>query len=159
MLGTIISVILAGFMIGALARWSVPGPDPMPAWLTIAIGLGGSVLGGGIVAALVGTDERRDYFSVMLTSIAAAAALVIAYRRLVQKRPITGPDAQKLPTKGFGVAKLRRRLQHLGFDPETLKPAQPDQRQESLRKLRELRDEGLLTQEEYETKKAQLEQG
>ena len=159
MLVTILSVIFAGFMIGALARWAVPGPDPMPAWLTIAIGLGGSALGGAVVAALVGTDEGRDYFAVMLTSIAAAGVLVIAYRRFVQRRPVTGPDARKLPSRGFGVARLRRRLQHLGFDPETLEPIRPDRRQESLRKLRELRDEGLLTQEEYETKRAQLEQG
>ena len=30
---------------GALARFAVPGPDPMPMWLTIAIGLVGWVKG------------------------------------------------------------------------------------------------------------------
>jgi len=158
-LGSFISVVLAGFGVGALARWAVPGPDPMPAWLTIFIGLTGSLVGGGVTIAVTGFESRGAVFAVLLVSIAVAAGLVIGYRRFVQKRPITGPGAQKLPTRGFGIERLRQRLRRLGVDPETLAPASPDPRQESLRKLRELRAEGLLTDEEYEAKKAQLEQG
>ena len=47
MLGSIISVIVTAFFTGALARFAVPGPDPMPAWLTILIGLVGTLIGGG----------------------------------------------------------------------------------------------------------------
>jgi uncharacterized membrane protein YeaQ/YmgE (transglycosylase-associated protein family) len=39
-------LIVGGFLIGALARLAVPGPDPMPIWLTITIGISGAVLGG-----------------------------------------------------------------------------------------------------------------
>src|SRR3954466_1506549 len=43
----VISIIITAFFSGALARFAVPGPDPMPAWLTILIGLIGSPPGGG----------------------------------------------------------------------------------------------------------------
>ena len=37
MLGAIIQVLLSGFIIGGLARWAVPGPDPMSVPLTILL--------------------------------------------------------------------------------------------------------------------------
>jgi uncharacterized membrane protein YeaQ/YmgE (transglycosylase-associated protein family) len=39
-------LVVGGFLLGALARLAVPGPDPMPLWLTLAIGIGGSIVGG-----------------------------------------------------------------------------------------------------------------
>src|SRR3978361_640715 len=56
MLGTIIAALASAFITGALARFAVPGPDPMPAWLTVVIGLGGTVVGGGIVVLAVGQN-------------------------------------------------------------------------------------------------------
>jgi uncharacterized membrane protein YeaQ/YmgE (transglycosylase-associated protein family) len=159
------SAVILGFFVGGLARWAVPGPDPMPAWLTILIGLTGSLIGGTTTVALTGYDTRRDVFWVLLISVAASTALVIAYRRFFQGRPITGPDARRLPTKGFGIARLRNRLRSAGIDPDSIgSPGGPrrvvgtaDPKEETLRKLRELRDEGILTQEEYEAKLAQLD--
>ena len=46
--GTVIGVLASAFVTGALARLAVPGPDPMPIWLTILIGLVGSLGGGGL---------------------------------------------------------------------------------------------------------------
>src|SRR4029079_7540290 len=40
----VLSAVGPGFVTGALGRWAVPGPDPMPAWLTIFIGLTGSLV-------------------------------------------------------------------------------------------------------------------
>jgi hypothetical protein len=136
----------------------------MPIWLTVGIGIVGSAVGGGITAAEVGTSTHGDLFAILLISIATSAAIVVAYRHFVQRRPITGPDAYKLPTRGVGVARLRQRLEQMGIDPNTLTsrpqptpaPA-PDGRAESLRKLGELRDEGVLSDEEYEAKKGELE--
>src|SRR5258705_1776970 len=54
MLSQIIAVIFTAFFTGALARFAVPGPDPMPAWLTILIGLVGTMIGWGIVVAVSG---------------------------------------------------------------------------------------------------------
>ncbi len=180
MLASILSIVLSGFLIGALARWAIPGPDPMPAWLTIGIGISGSLFGGVPAALIVGTKERQDIFTILIASILVAALLVVAYRRFIQKRPITGPDAHRLPTRGFGIARLRERLKRFGIDPDSLggraagsrTPArqawqpQPtvaddhDQRlEENLGRLRELHEEGILTDEEYVVKKAQLERG
>src|SRR5947209_5104500 len=70
MAGTVIAAIASAFITGALARFAVPGPDPMPAWLTVAIGLGGTVLGGGIVLAVAGQDPAWVGIAGFLASIA-----------------------------------------------------------------------------------------
>ena len=54
-LGVILAVVLSGFLIGGAARYVVPGPDPMPFWLTVLIGFAGSVVGGAIGLGLYGT--------------------------------------------------------------------------------------------------------
>src|SRR5919108_5885278 len=115
-----ISAIVLGFFVGALARWAIPGPDPMPAWLTIFIGLTGSLVGGSIVIAITGYDTRNDAFSLLLASVIVSSLLVIGYRRVFQGRPATGPEAQKLPTRGFGIDRLRQRLRDMGIDPNTV---------------------------------------
>jgi uncharacterized membrane protein YeaQ/YmgE (transglycosylase-associated protein family) len=42
----IIGLILAGLIIGALGRLVHPGPDPIPIWLTIVIGIAASLVAG-----------------------------------------------------------------------------------------------------------------
>ena len=99
MLGAIIQILISGFVIGALARFAVPGPDPMPIWLTIVIGIVGSFIGGGIAGAIFGTEQDSgSVFAILIGSILASTLLVIGYRRFVQHRPITGPDAYKRPS-------------------------------------------------------------
>jgi len=85
-------VILAwGFVIGGLARWAVPGPDPMSVWMTIVLGVGGALLGGLIARLVIGT------YGGLLFSFLGAVLLLIAYRRFVQHRPLTGPGARQPP--------------------------------------------------------------
>jgi uncharacterized membrane protein YeaQ/YmgE (transglycosylase-associated protein family) len=99
MLGAIIQILISGFVIGALARFAVPGPDPMPIWLTIVIGIVGSFIGGGIAGAIFGAEQDSgSVFAILIGSILASTLLVIGYRRFVQHRPITGPDAYKRPS-------------------------------------------------------------
>jgi uncharacterized membrane protein YeaQ/YmgE (transglycosylase-associated protein family) len=99
MLGAIIQILISGFVIGALARFAVPGPDPMPIWLTIIIGIVGSIIGGGIASGIFGTEQDSgSVFAILIGSILASTLLVIGYRRFVQHRPITGPDAYKPPS-------------------------------------------------------------
>jgi uncharacterized membrane protein YeaQ/YmgE (transglycosylase-associated protein family) len=93
----LIGLIVGGLLIGGLARLAVPGPDPMPFWLTVAFGLGGSIIGGLVAYALLG---RPGGF---LFGYAGAVLLVILYRRFVQKRGITGPAAREQPTRGWGL--------------------------------------------------------
>jgi uncharacterized membrane protein YeaQ/YmgE (transglycosylase-associated protein family) len=162
MLASVIAIMVLGLITGGLARLAVPGPDPMPLWLTIAIGLAGSWGGGGIAAAIWGWDAKT---AVSFSGFFAAILLVVAYRRFVQKRPITGPDAHKFPERGLGMDRFRQRKQQ--FEDLTRQHRQQQQQQQEastggdsvpdqLRKLGDLRDAGILTDEEFETKKAQL---
>lgn len=90
-------VAVSGLIVGGLARLAVPGPDPMPWWQTILLGLAGSLVGG-LVAAGLGmsdTDEAGDATGGFLLSLAGATVLLVVYRKLVQGRPITGPGARR----------------------------------------------------------------
>ena len=116
MLGSVIAAMLSAFITGALARFAVPGPDPMPAWLTIAIGFAGTAIGWGIVVAAIGPDASW----VGIASFLAAVTLVVLYRRFVQRRPLWGPDAYRFPERGVGVREYRDRLRRAGIDPDRI---------------------------------------
>jgi uncharacterized membrane protein YeaQ/YmgE (transglycosylase-associated protein family) len=85
----LVLIALGGLIVGALARLAVPGPDPMSIWKTMALGIVGSVLGG-LVAGLLALGNAGFVLSVI-----GAALVLIAYRRWVQRRPITGPGARR----------------------------------------------------------------
>jgi uncharacterized membrane protein YeaQ/YmgE (transglycosylase-associated protein family) len=117
-LGFVLAILFSGFFTGAIARLAIPGPDPMPIWLTIAIGLVGSIVG-----AVAGKElSDGNEYVVSFTSFGVAVALVAAYRRYIQKRPIFGPGARAFPERGIGVEQQRERLQKLGVDPNALAP-------------------------------------
>ena len=149
--------MVAGFITGGLARLAVPGPAPMPIWLTIAIGLAGSWGGGAIAALIWGWDGT---YGVSIFGFIAAILLVIAYRRFYQGRPLTGPDALKFPERGIGLDRFRERQSKA---QQMLRQAQHAQAQaqvqdvtEQIRKLGELHEQGVLTDEEFEAKKREL---
>ncbi|MGZ4333103.1 MAG: GlsB/YeaQ/YmgE family stress response membrane protein [Gaiellaceae bacterium] len=50
----IIGLIIAGLIIGALGRLVHPGADPMPIWLTIAIGVAASLIAGLLIGGVLG---------------------------------------------------------------------------------------------------------
>lgn len=101
MLVAILSILVSGLLVGALARFAVPGRDPLPIWKTILLGILGSIVGG-VIAALLGVIDDDDVLETgealgaFLCSLAGAILLLILYRRVVQKRGITGPDADRL---------------------------------------------------------------
>jgi len=152
-LGSIVMIMIFGFITGSLARLAVPGPDPMPVWLTVAIGLVGSAAGGAIAIGIWGRGTQ----AIGLFSFIGAVLLVVAYRRFVQKRPIVGPDALKFPERGFGIERLSERRQKL---EDLVRKTQHEHAtaaaDDNLRKLSDLHDGGILTDEEFEAKKAQL---
>jgi uncharacterized membrane protein YeaQ/YmgE (transglycosylase-associated protein family) len=88
-LGDIVAILISGLVIGALGRLAVPGRDPMPIWVTILLGIVGSIVGGSVAVA-----AGWGMGGVFVLSVFAATLIVIAYRRLVQKRPITGPGSR-----------------------------------------------------------------
>jgi len=169
-MGTVFAILFSAFVTGGLARLAVPGPDPMPIWLTLAIGLVGSAAGGGIAAVA----SHSNPYAISFGSLLVAIALVVAYRRFVQKRPITGPDALRFPERGLGVADYRDRLRRVGVDPDQASPlsvaaagraepggpaaAAPREEHstegvELLQKLVDLHDAEVLTDEEFEAKR------
>lgn len=150
----VFAVILSGLWTGALARLAIPGPDPMPIWLTLAIGLTGSIVG-----AVVGKSISNDNGVVIsFLSFGFAMALVAAYRRFVQRRPIFGPGALAFPERGLGVEQTRERLQKLGLDPNALRPDPARLEQARLEAmLKELHRAGVLTDEELADKLAGLQ--
>ena len=83
MLLFILVAILGGFVVGGLARWALPGPDPMPWYATVALGLGGSLIGGIVARVLIGT--YGGFFFAFL----GAVLLLYLYRRFVQHRGFT----------------------------------------------------------------------
>jgi uncharacterized membrane protein YeaQ/YmgE (transglycosylase-associated protein family) len=85
MLLYVLGLILWGFIVGALARLALPGPDPMPWYATIGLGLAGSLLGGLIAQVLLGTAGG------LIFALLGAILLLYLYRRFAQGRGITGP--------------------------------------------------------------------
>jgi hypothetical protein len=178
MLGAVIAYMVTAFLIGALARFALPGPDPMPPWLTIAIGLGGSAIGYGIVLSTAGKGAISWGG---IASFFAAVGLVVIYRRFVQKRPLWGKDAYRFPERGFGVEQYRERLRRAGIDPDkigsqgfgALQPRMPMQSPLATARvdtggdptenpahylglLEELHDSGVLDDDEYTAARTRL---
>jgi uncharacterized membrane protein YeaQ/YmgE (transglycosylase-associated protein family) len=175
MVGAVVGAIVIAFITGALARFALPGPDPMPPWLTIAIGLGGSAIGYGLVIGIGGRDSASWSG---LASFLAAVGLVVIYRRFVQKRPLWGKDAYRFPERGFGVEQYRERLKRAGIDPDqigiqgfgAMQPLQPSSASTHLRSdddptdnpahylglLEELHDRGVLDDDEYAASRTRL---
>ena len=153
--GFILAILFSGFITGALARLAIPGPDPMPVWLTIAIGLVGSIAG-----AVVGdTLSDGNGYVVSFLSFGIAIALVASYRRFVQRRPIWGPGALSFPDRGFGVEQQRERLQKLGIDPNAIRPDPKHLERARLdAMLQELHRAGVLSDEELSAKRSALDE-
>jgi len=171
--GTVIGVLASAFVTAALARLAVPGPDPMPIWLTIAIGLAGSLGGGGIAYAA----GLRSPYEVSTVGFVAAILLVVAYRRFIQRRAILGREAYQFPKRGFGIETYRNRLRKAGLDPDnmpTVTPLAPltgppvsspraaagedplENPAHFIGLLDELHDGGVLSDEEYEAARLRL---
>jgi uncharacterized membrane protein YeaQ/YmgE (transglycosylase-associated protein family) len=85
----IIGVIIIGFVAGGLARLALPGPDPMPWYATLGLGIGGAVVGGLIFGILFGTGGG------LIAAVVGAMILLYLYRRFVEHRPLTGPGARR----------------------------------------------------------------
>jgi len=153
MLASIVMIMVFGFITGGLARLAVPGPDPMPVWLTVAIGLAGSAAGGALAIGIWGRGTQ----AIGLLSFLGAVLLVVAYRRFVQKRPLTGPDALKFPDKGIGIDRFTERRQKM---EDLMRQAQHTQAandaESNLSKLSDLHKAGILTDEEFEAKRAEV---
>jgi uncharacterized membrane protein YeaQ/YmgE (transglycosylase-associated protein family) len=78
----ILSWIILGLIIGALARFLMPGDDPAGFFLTIILGVAGALVGGFIGSALgLGSVDGFNFGSIVLAT-AGAMLLLFARRKL-----------------------------------------------------------------------------
>ena len=77
----IIYCAIVGIIVGALGRLAVPGPNPMSMGMTIAVGLGGALVGG-IIAGALGAPR----FGFILSIVCAAGIVYLMQRRGVRSR-------------------------------------------------------------------------
>ena len=81
-IGSIIGYIVVGLIVGVLARFLVPGRDPM-GWVgTLLLGILGAVIGGWAAGAIFSDTAGIDW----IASIVAAILLVLIWRAVSGKR-------------------------------------------------------------------------
>jgi uncharacterized membrane protein YeaQ/YmgE (transglycosylase-associated protein family) len=77
----IIASLIIGLIIGAIAKFLMPGKDPGGCILTIVLGLLGSFIGGVIGQSLFG----QQYIAGWIASILGAMLLLFLYRLFTKK--------------------------------------------------------------------------
>jgi uncharacterized membrane protein YeaQ/YmgE (transglycosylase-associated protein family) len=130
----VVLIAVGGLVLGALARLAVPGPDPMPLWLTAGFGIAGALIGGLVSRVFLGAEGGVPL------AFVGAFVLIVLYRRIVQKRPLTGPAAKRRPEAGWGI-----------------QPSEPEPARK-LRELEDLRRSGAITPQEFERAARDLEE-
>ncbi|HWG56684.1 MAG TPA: GlsB/YeaQ/YmgE family stress response membrane protein [Gaiellaceae bacterium] len=153
--GGLLGLLIGALIIGAIARFTLPGPDPLPLWATIAVGLAGSLLGG-FLAGLVGVvpdDPSAPEASItyFFASVIGATVVLFLYRRFGQKRPITGPAAHRTPLRPRGLRRILTRQPHRYLEETKTAEGEP---LDGLEKLVALRDAGKIDAAEFERRKA-----
>lgn len=71
-MGIIVYLVLLfvwGLIIGGLARLALPGPDPMSLWMTAALGVAGSFIGGLVIWAISGGRYGAGFFVSFLFAV------------------------------------------------------------------------------------------
>lgn len=78
----IISWIIMGLIVGALAKFIMPGPDPGGIFVTILIGIAGAFVGG-FIASLLGMGTVTGFnLGSLLIATGGALLLLFVYRKL-----------------------------------------------------------------------------
>lgn len=77
---TLIGKCLAGLIVGAIAKWLMPGKDESPLWVTMLLGIAGSVVAGylGQMLGLYDAGESAGW----IMSVVGAMLLLWGYRKL-----------------------------------------------------------------------------
>lgn len=78
----ILSWIILGLIVGALAKWIMPGKDPGGIIITICLGIAGAFVGG-FVGSLLGLGAVTGFnLGSLLLALGGAVILLLVYRKL-----------------------------------------------------------------------------
>ena len=80
----IIGTIIVGFIVGVLARFIYPGAVPLGFWLTVALGVGGSLVGGIIGSLIWKTPDGKFHPAGWFLSLVGALLLLWVYINFVK---------------------------------------------------------------------------
>lgn len=75
-----IGTIIAGLIVGLLAKWAVPGRDPGGLIVTILIGIAGSFVGGWLSTQLGFGPMGKFSIGGIIMSVIGAAILLVGWR-------------------------------------------------------------------------------
>jgi uncharacterized membrane protein YeaQ/YmgE (transglycosylase-associated protein family) len=78
----ILSWLLLGLIVGALAKWIMPGDDPGGIFVTMGIGIAGAFVGGFIASALGLGSAGGFSLAGIVTATGGALLLLFGYRKL-----------------------------------------------------------------------------
>jgi uncharacterized membrane protein YeaQ/YmgE (transglycosylase-associated protein family) len=80
----LIWTIIVGLIVGAIARWIMPGAQTMGWLLTSLLGIGGSIVGGFISSLIWKTPDGRFHPAGWVLSIIGALLLLWAYNAFMK---------------------------------------------------------------------------
>jgi uncharacterized membrane protein YeaQ/YmgE (transglycosylase-associated protein family) len=87
MLGTILGALIAGVILGYLAKLLLPGRQDIPAWATIGAGVVAALVGG-LIADWIGVGETRgfDWWKHIIQVVLAVIAVSIVARMFANRQ-------------------------------------------------------------------------
>ena len=81
----ILMILVSGLIIGGLARWIMPGPDPMSIGKTILLGISGSIVGG-LIATLLRLSPTVHPFWIFLLEVGGAVIVLWVFKHYGQRQ-------------------------------------------------------------------------
>jgi uncharacterized membrane protein YeaQ/YmgE (transglycosylase-associated protein family) len=78
----ILTWIILGLIVGALAKWIMPGNDPGGIFITILIGIAGALIGGFLSTALGFGAVTGFNLSSVVIAVVGSLILLFGYRKL-----------------------------------------------------------------------------
>lgn len=85
-LSTIVGALVAGIIIGPLARLALPGKQDISLGMTILLGFIGALVGGFVYEALGGTETPGIDWIRLLVQVGVAAVAVVVYLNMQGRR-------------------------------------------------------------------------
>lgn len=86
MIGAIIGAIVIGLIVGALARFVMPGSQNISMPMTILLGFIGSALGSWLVAQFGYHNHKGIAWGALIAGVVAAIALIAGYLALTGRK-------------------------------------------------------------------------